>query len=182
MKRIITIVPALVVLVCSGLAVADPGVKGVHQIDAFDNLGGILGLIVIGLGALVLGGLAITMMVGAMAPKSSEITSWPGNQEGMFMPFNERSRGSQSQAWMVSLAVAAVVFIFVVGVKYGVTPDIREVKGMNMSNLTKKDSEAPAPKAEPKKEAPAEAPKAEEKKDAPAEAPKTDDKKTEEKK
>jgi len=182
-KRIITIVPALVVLVCSGLAVADPGVKGVHQIDAFDNLGGILGLIVIGLGALVLGGLAITMMVGAMAPKSSEITSWPGNQEGMFMPFNERSRGSQGQAWMVSLAVAAVVFIFVVGVKYGVTPDIREMKGMNMSNLTKKDSEsAPAPKAEPKKEAPAEAPKAEEKKDAPAEAPKTDDKKPEEKK
>jgi hypothetical protein len=168
-KRITPVISALVILLCSGLAFAEPAAKKLaEEPSGLDTLGGILAMIILAVGGLVLGALALMMIIGAIAPKRSEITSWPAQQEGMFMPFNMRTAGSQSQAWMVGIIVSVVVFIFVVGVKFGVTPDIREVKGMNMSNLTKKESAAPAPKVEPKKEEPkAEAPKEEPKKEEP---------------
>jgi len=126
------------------------------------SLGAIIAIIVIGLGGLVLLGLAVMMIIGAIIPKRSEITSWPANQEASFMPFNQRTSASQGQAWLVSIIGGAVVFFIAVGIFFGVTPEMRDVgKTMNMSNLTKKArTEAPPPA--PKQEAaPAEAPKSE---------------------
>lgn len=141
-----------------------------------EQLGAILAIIVVGTGGLVLSVLAVMMMIGAIIPKRSEITSWPAPQEATFTPFNNRAVSSQGQAWMFSLIGGIAFFILIVGVYFGVSPEVRDVgKTMNMSNLTKKAS-APAPAPKP------DAPKAEEKKDAPAEkadAPKAEEKKEE---
>jgi len=136
------------------------------------QLGAIIAIIVLGIGGLVLGAFAVMMIIGAIVPKRSDVSSWPTAQEATFSPFNQKNVSNQGTAWTISLITAVAVFFVVVGVYFGVKPEIRDVsKTMNMSNLTKKSGEAaPAPKAE---EAPkAEAPKAEEPK---ADEPKSDE-------
>jgi len=127
------------------------------------QLGAVIAMIVLGIGGLVLAALAIMMMIGAIMPKRSEITSWPAAQEASFTPFNQRSLSSHGQAWMFSIIGAVTVFFLIVGIYFGVTPEIRDYgKTMNMSNLTKKartSAPAPAPKQEAAP-APAEEPKA----------------------
>ncbi|MEO8699813.1 MAG: hypothetical protein ABI867_07205 [Kofleriaceae bacterium] len=142
---------------------------------ALDTLGGTIGLITVFVGGLVLLVLGIMMIIGAVMPRRSSITSWPQPQEQTFHSFDQRASGSHSQAWLFSLISGAVVFFIIVGVYFGVKPEIRDLgKSMNMSNLTKK-SQAPAPKVEAPK---AEAPKAE----TPVEAPKSETPPADEKK
>jgi hypothetical protein len=144
------------------------------------TLGATIALIVLSVGGIVLLVLAVVMIIGAIMPRRSEITSWPMQQEQAFQPFNSRNQGSHSTAWVVSLISAFAMLFIVVGIYFGVKPEIRDIgKSMNMSNLTKK-SRADAPKADaPKPEAPkAEAPKTE----TPAAEPKTEDKPADDKK
>jgi hypothetical protein len=121
---------------------------------------------------IVVAGLSIPMIIGAIIGKKGTITSWPPAQEQAFMTFEHRGSSSHTTAMMVGLAGAAFTLLFALGVKFGVTPDKRDIgKTMNMSNLTKKSKEAaPAPKPDaPKAETPktdtppAEAPPAEKK-------------------
>jgi hypothetical protein len=142
-------------------------------VTAFDTLGGTIGLIVLCVGGLVLLVLGVMMIIGAILPRNSNVTSWPQPQEQTFYPYNQRTNGSQGQAWIISLVSSVAVFFIIVGIYFGVKPEIRDIgKSMNMSNLTKK-SQTPkteAPKVEaPKPEAPKEAPK--------SEAPPAEDKK-----
>ena len=145
------------------------------------DLGAVIAMIVLGIGGLVLVGLAVMMMIGAIIPKRGDITSWPPPQEVSFAPFNNRALASHGQAWMFSIIGGVAMFIIIVGIYFGVAPEVRDFgKSMNMSNLTKKaNAPAPAPKADapkadaPKTDAPAEKPA--EKTDAPkTDAPKTD--------
>ncbi|MBA2540359.1 MAG: hypothetical protein H0V17_12035 [Deltaproteobacteria bacterium] len=124
------------------------------------SLGAVIALIVLSVGGLVLLGLGVMMIIGAVMPKRSVITSWPVQQEQSFAPFDQRAAGSQSKAWMIAIISAVAGFVLVVGVVLGVKPEVNDVgKTMNMSNLTKKDAPKPAPPAPaPKAEAPAPAP------------------------
>ena len=84
---------------------------------------------------------------------SSDFSSWPREQEQSFVVYEQRNNESSRVAWMAGGIAAVVVFVFLVGVYAGVTPDRKDItKDMNMSNLTKKDkkAEAPAPAAEKK--------------------------------
>ena len=100
----------------------------------------------------------------------SDFSSWPRDQEQSFVVYEQRAAESQNKAWMIGGICGAVAFVFMVGVYFGVEPDHKDIsKDMNMSNLTKKDSDkkdAPAPAA-PAPAAPAPAPAAA----APAAAP-----------
>ncbi len=135
------------------------------------SLGAVIALIVLSVGGLVLLALGLMMMIGAIMPKRSSITSWPMQQEQAFQPFDQRSSGSQSKAWTIAIVSALSAFILIVGVALGVKPEENHIgKTMNMSNLTKKEGAtkpAPAPAPAPKAEAPAPAPT-----EAPAPAPK----------
>jgi hypothetical protein len=123
------------------------------------SLGAVIALIVLSVGGLVLLVLGLMMMIGAVMPKRSVITSWPIQQEQSFTAFDHRTAGSQSKAWTIAIVSSLAAFILIVGVVFGVKPDIKDIgKTMNMSNLTKKAAPAPAPKAEAPKEAPAPAP------------------------
>jgi len=104
----------------------------------------------------------------------SDFSSWPRDQEQMFVVYEQRASESGKKAMTLGVIIGAVFFVIMVGIYAGVAPDKHDItKDMNMSNLTKKTKKAepapaptPAPAAAP---APApEAPKAEEK---PAEAP-----------
>lgn len=115
-----------------------------------DTLAGIIVLIIALVAALGLGGLCIMMAFGAIAGKSQLVTSWPMEQEHSFMPFEQQSSSASSKAWMVSLLVGALFFVFACGVYFGVQPEIKDIsKDMNMSNLSSKphaaDTPAPAP-------------------------------------
>jgi hypothetical protein len=136
-----------------------------------DFVAGILVAIIGTVSALTLFGMAILMAIGAMSSSRSLVTSWPAAQEAAFTPFEQRGSMTNSRAWTISLAGAIGIFVFVVGIYFGVTPERKDVaKDMNMSNLTKKHAPAAAaPK--PDSEAPAaEAPKADKPADKPAEA------------
>lgn len=81
---------------------------------------------------------------------SVDFSSWPREQEATFQVFEQRNAESSTKAWMAGGIAAGVVFVFLVGVYFGVAPVHKDMtKDMNMSNLTKKDSdkkpEAPAP-------------------------------------
>lgn len=134
------------------------------------SLGAVIALIVMSVGGLVLLALGGMMMIGAILPKRNAITSWPQAQEASFQSFEMRTQSSQGKAWAIALSSALGVFVIIVGITMGVTPEVKDIsKTMNMSNLTKKEgpaAPAPAPKAAP---APAPAPEAPA---APAEAPK----------
>ena len=82
---------------------------------------------------------------------STDFSSWPREQEQSFVVYEARNSESSRIAWIAGGIAAAVVFVFLIGVYAGVTPDRKDItKDMNMSNLTKKDSKAPAPAAEKK--------------------------------
>jgi hypothetical protein len=126
-------------------------------ITGLDTLGGIISLIVISVGGLVLLVLGAMMMIGAIMPKKTAITSWPAQQEASFSSFDDRIAGSQSKAWLFAIVSGIGLFVVVTGIFLAVPPEKHDIgKTMNMSNLTKKDGAAPA-KAAP-------APKVEEKK------------------
>jgi hypothetical protein len=93
-----------------------------------------------------------------------DFSSWPRDQEQSFVVYEQRAAESQKKAWVIGIVAALAVFVVMVGIYAGVTPEIKDMsKDMNMSNLTKKGPKADAAKADaPKAEAPkAEAPKAE---------------------
>src|SRR5262245_21764396 len=146
-----------------------------------DFLASVIILIILVISAFALLGTGVLMAIGAVFSKRPLVTSWPSEEEHRFGSFERRSAGASSLAWVVSLLGAALALWLAIGGYFGVTPDHRDVtKDMNMSNLTKKRSQAPAPKpdapasdaakaAAPKADTPAgEAPKA----TPPAENPK----------
>lgn len=135
------------------------------------SLGALIALIVMSVGGLVLLALGGMMMIGAIIPKRNSITSWPPQQEASFQSFDQRTQGSQGKAWAIAISSAFAFFVIIIGITMGVAPDVKDIsKTMNMSNLTKKETSAPAPKAAP---APAPAPDpAPAPAPAPAEAPK----------
>jgi hypothetical protein len=121
------------------------------------SLGAIIALIVMSVGGLVLLVLGGMMMVGAVLPKRSVITSWPQQQESAFIPFDNRAGVSHAKAWGIAIPSGAVVFVIIAGIYFAVAPEKHDIaKTMNMSNLTKKEGTAPAkappPKAEEKKQ------------------------------
>jgi hypothetical protein len=134
------------------------------------SLGAVIAMIVLSIGGLVLVVLGAMMMIGAVMPKRSVITSWPMQQEQSFTSFDQRTQSSQSSAWTIAIVSSLAVFVILVGITLGVSPEKTDLgKSMNMSNLTKKEgtakpAPAPAPKAEtppaPAPEAPAPAPEA----------------------
>ena len=89
----------------------------------------------------------------------SDFSSWPRDQEQSFVVYEQRAAESQNKAWMIGGICGAVAFVFMVGVYFGVEPDHKDIsKDMNMSNLTKKDSDkktSPAPTPAPAAPAPA---------------------------
>lgn len=80
-----------------------------------------------------------------------DFSSWPRDQEQTFVVFEQRAAESQKKAWMIAGIISAFFFVFMVGIYAGVTPEHNDVaKSMDMSNLTKKDSDKKdAPKAAP---------------------------------
>lgn len=81
---------------------------------------------------------------------SVDFSSWPREQESTFQVYEQQNRESSGKAWMSGGIAAAVLFVFAVGVYFGVEPKHTDMtKDMNMSNLTKKDTDkkpdAPAP-------------------------------------
>jgi len=78
-----------------------------------------------------------------------DFSSWPRDQEQTFVVYEQRAAESQKKAWTIGIVAALAVFVVMVGIYAGVTPDIKDMsKDMNMSNLTKKGPKADAPKAE----------------------------------
>jgi len=74
-----------------------------------------------------------------------DFSSWPREQESSFVVYEQRYQESQRTAWMIAGVSALLVLLVAVGIYAGVEPDNRDLsKGMNMSNLTKKQA-APAP-------------------------------------
>jgi hypothetical protein len=84
----------------------------------------------------------------------SDFSSWPRDQEQSFVVFEQRAAESQRKAWTFGGIAGAVLLVFMVGVYAGVEPEHKDLgKDMNMSNLTKKETDtkdAPAPAAENK--------------------------------
>lgn len=157
---------------------------------ALDSLASIIILIILVISGFTLLGTGILMAIGAVFSKRPLVTSWPADQEHTFSPFESRAAGASAMAWVFSIAGAVLITFLAVGIYFGVTPERHDIgKDMNMSNLTKRRTTAPAakpdsaapteakPEAKPETKtdtaAPAEAPKAETKTDtpAPAEAP-----------
>jgi len=125
-----------------------------------DTLAALVCVVVLGVSLLTLFGMGILMAINAIFTNRPLVTSWPNEQEHTFDPYERRGNASNSQAWVLSLAGAAVVTVVAAGIYFGVAPEKKDVtKGMNMSNLTKKSPSAPpAAKPDAAPAAPAEAP------------------------
>jgi len=111
------------------------------------------------IGAIILLGLIVLLTTGALAGRQL-VTSFPPDQEQAFQGYERAARSAGSGAWIASFAAAAILTVFLVGVYFGVAPEMRDItKDMNMSNLSKKSmkSETPAPAPTPSP-APAPAP------------------------
>lgn len=132
------------------------------ELTTSDTIGGLLALVLNSVAILVLLGFVGVLTYGAFSQRQL-VTSWPNEQEATFRPHEAYMGASHSKAWLVSLISAGVFGIFIVGVYFGVTPEIKDMtKGMNMSNLTKKSkvkTEA-APTPDKPSEKPAEKPAA----------------------
>jgi hypothetical protein len=76
-----------------------------------------------------------------------DFSSWSREQESTFVVYEQRREESQKQAWIIAVISGAFVLVAAIGIYAGVAPDDKDLsKGMNMSNLTKKKTEAaPAP-------------------------------------
>jgi hypothetical protein len=75
-----------------------------------------------------------------------DFSSWSREQEATFVVYEQRNSDSQKQAWTFAIISALFVLVATVGIYAGVEPDNRDLsKDMDMSNLTKKKSSAPAP-------------------------------------
>lgn len=81
-----------------------------------------------------------------------DFSSWSREQEAAFVVYEQRREESQKKAWVAAIAAGITIIVLAVGIYAGVEPDTRDVtKGMNMSNLTKKKTEAAPPPAADKK-------------------------------
>lgn len=134
---------------------------------SLDFLAAIVILIILVISGFTLLGTGILMAIGAVFSKRPLVTSWPADQEHSFGPFERRSAGANAMAWVFSIAGAVLITIVAVGIYVGVAPDRRDIaKDMDMSNLTKRRTSAPAAKpdtpaaTDTKPAAPAEAPAA----------------------
>jgi hypothetical protein len=92
-----------------------------------------------------------------------DFSSWPREQEQTFVVFEQRTSESLKKALGVGAVAGVAWFVVLVGIYLGVKPDIKEIKGMNMDNLTKKSKKttseaAPTPDAPKPAAAPAAAP------------------------
>ncbi|MBA3455901.1 MAG: hypothetical protein H0T42_22580 [Deltaproteobacteria bacterium] len=91
----------------------------------------------------------------------SDFSSWPRDQEQSFVVYEQRAAESERKAWTIGGICGAVALVFMVGVYAGVEPEHKDMtKDMNMSNLTKKetdkkDAPAAAAPADPAPAAPA---------------------------
>lgn len=132
------------------------------ELSTSDTIGGIISLVLNSVAIIVLLGFVGILTFGAFSQRQL-VTSWPDAQEATFRPHEDYMGASHSRAWLISLVSAGVFGLFIVGVYFGVTPEMKDMtKGMNMSNLTKKSkakTEA-APTPDKPAEKPAEAPAA----------------------
>jgi hypothetical protein len=94
-----------------------------EELSGLDYLGGVLILVIALIAFLSMGGLGILMSVGAIIFKRGATTSWPPEQEHAFTGYEDRSAGSHSRAWMVSLIAAVTMFVVAVGIYAGVEPE-----------------------------------------------------------
>lgn len=129
------------------------------ELSTADNIGGIVALILNSVAIIVLLGFVGILAIGAFSQRQL-VTSWPNAEEQTFQPHEAYMHASHSKAWLISLVSAGVVGLFLVGVYFGVAPEIKDMtKGMNMSNLTKKSKKTEAaPTPDKPAEKPAEAP------------------------
>ena len=100
-----------------------------------------------------------------------DFSSWPREQESSFVVYERRTSESAKSALTIGGIVGGIVFLLAIGIYAGVEPEQKDLsKGMDMSNLTKKDDvkKADAPKPDPAK---AEAAPADKPADKPAEKP-----------
>jgi hypothetical protein len=145
-----------------------------------DFVASIFVLVIVVISGFTLLGTGVLMAIGAVFSNRPLVTSWPAEQEHSFGAFERRGASASSLAWVFSILGAVALTILATGIYFGVTPEKRDVtKDMNMSNLTKRRTvapaakpDAPAPAAEAGKQdpaAPAETPKADP--PAPAETP-----------
>jgi MFS family permease len=82
-------------------------------------------------------GIAGPLIIGAIIGRKTLMTSWPMQQEQMFQTYEHRAAGSHTTAMVAGMVTAAVMFVFAMGVKYGVDPQIKDIgKTMNMENLS----------------------------------------------
>lgn len=75
-----------------------------------------------------------------------DFSSWSREQEATFLVYEQRREESQKKAFVAAAIAGAVVLVLAIGIYAGVEPKMQDMsKDMNMSNLTKKDTNAPAP-------------------------------------
>jgi len=118
-----------------------------NVLSTSDYLGGGLALVLNSIAAICLLGLMGILIIGAFT-KRDLITSWSNEEERTFIPHESYMSGSHSKSWLISLVTSGIFAVFMIGVYFGVTPEIRDMtKGMNMENLQKpkKKEVAPAP-------------------------------------
>ena len=111
----------------------------------------ILGLaIAAGLMLLFVGG---QLVAGVFTNNRTQVTSWPMQQEQAFQPFEQRIAWSGRNSMLIGACASGAVLVFAFAVIFGVEPDLRDQerfkKTMNMSNLTKKTTDAPTPTPTP---------------------------------
>jgi hypothetical protein len=100
-----------------------------------------------------------------------DFSSWPREQEASFVVYERKTTDTARSALMIGGLVGGIVFLLALGIYAGVDPSSKDLsKGMDMSNLTKKDEpkKAEAPKPDPPK---AEAAPADKPADKPADPP-----------
>src|ERR1700759_690080 len=92
-------------------------------------------------------GTGVLMAIGAMFSKRPLVTSWPNEQESTFTPFERRGASASSLAWVFSLVGGVLITLVAMVIYFGVAPEKKDVtRDMNMSNLTKRRTAAPAAK------------------------------------
>lgn len=83
-------------------------------------------------------GLAVPLIIGAVIGKRTLITSWPTPQEQSFQSFEMRAASAHGTAMVCGLIAAAVMFVFALGIKFGIDPPKSKIgETMNMENLSK---------------------------------------------
>jgi hypothetical protein len=88
----------------------------------------------------------------------SNFSSLPPNQEAGFVVYEQRMAAAQQSGFTMAIVAAIATLVVAVGIYLGVAPDDdtdKMTQGMNMSNLTRAPSQAPAASDTPAAPAPA---------------------------